>query len=163
MSKKLTINTSFDVYENPQALNKKDFELLTAAKKAIANAYAPYSGFNVGAAVLLENGIVITGNNQENAAYPSGLCAERVAVFYASSQYPDQKIIAIAVSAVSDNHILSVPIPPCGACRQALSEYEIKFETPIRLIMSGQSGEVLVSPSIANLLPLLFSAKDLGK
>jgi len=163
MAKQITGNYTYEVFETVNALNKADQDLLNAAKLSIANAYAPYSGFNVGAAVLLEDGTVITGNNQENAAYPSGLCAERVAVFYASSQHPGKKVIAIAISATSKHQKVNIPVPPCGACRQALAEYEIKFETPIRLIMSGESGEVFISPSVSNLLPLLFSSKNLGK
>lgn len=163
MSKQITGNYTYEVFETANALNKADLDLLTAAKSSLLNAYAPYSGFNVGAAVLLEGGTIVTGNNQENAAYPSGLCAERVAIFYASSQYPTKKVIAIAISATSKYQTVNIPVPPCGACRQALAEYEIKFETPIRLIMSGQSGEVFISPSVSNLLPLLFSSKNLGK
>ncbi len=163
MSKQITGNYSYEVYESAQSLNKTDLELLNAAKKVVADAYAPYSGFNVGAAVLLDNGKIITGTNQENAAYPSGLCAERVAIFYASSQYPTAKIIAIAISASSRDQKINVPVPPCGACRQAMAEYEIKFTTPIRLIMAGETGEVFISPSVSNLLPLLFSSKNLGK
>lgn len=163
MSRQITGNYTYEVYNSADTLNKADLVLLTAAKDAISNAYAPYSGFNVGAAVLLEDGTIITGNNQENAAYPSGLCAERVAVFYASSQHPTKKVIAIAISATSIDQSINIPVPPCGACRQALAEYEIKFETPLRLIMGGESGEVFISPSVSNLLPLLFSSKNLGK
>ncbi|MDP3558520.1 MAG: cytidine deaminase [Bacteroidota bacterium] len=161
MPKLITGNYSYEVYQSLDSLSKIDQELLLEAKKALINAYAPYSNFKVGAAVLFEDGKIITGNNQENAAYPSGLCAERVAIFYASSQYPDKKIIAIAVSVKSKNQIINSPVPPCGACRQALAEYEIKFDSPIRLIMAGEDGEVFISPSVSNLLPLLFSSKNL--
>ena len=163
MSKQITGNYFYEVYESSKSLNKTDLELLETAKKAMEDAYAPYSDFNVGAAILLENGKIITGNNQENAAYPSGLCAERVAIFYASSQFPSVKITAIAITASSNNQKVNVPVPPCGACRQAMAEYEIKFSNSIRLIMAGQSGEVFISPSVSNLLPLLFSSKNLGK
>lgn len=161
MPKQITGNYFYELYSSQNSLNKTDLDLLLAAKGALVNAYAPYSNFNVGAAVLFEDGQIITGNNQENAAYPSGLCAERVAIFYASSQYPTKKIIAIAVSVKSKNQIITTPVPPCGACRQALAEYEVKFESPIKLIMSGESGEVFISPSVSNLLPLLFSSKNL--
>ncbi|MEI8136028.1 MAG: cytidine deaminase [Bacteroidota bacterium] len=161
MPKKITGSFSYEAYQNQETLNKTDLNLLLAAKKTLLNAYAPYSNFKVGAAVLFEDGEIITGNNQENAAYPSGLCAERVAMFYASSQHPTKKIIAVAVSVKSKNQIITTPVTPCGACRQALAEYETKFETPIRLIMSGESGEVFISPSVVNLLPLLFSSKNL--
>lgn len=163
MPKQITGNYSYEVYQSAKDLVKADYELLAFAKVALNKAHAPYSQFFVGAAVLLEDGTVVTGNNQENAAYPSGLCAERVAVFYASSQYPTKKIIAIAISAKSVHLPLNIPVPPCGACRQSMAEYEVKFNEPIRLIMSGESGEIFISPSVANLLPLLFSSKNLGK
>ena len=120
------------------------------------NAYAPYSKFNVGAALLLENGVVITGSNQENASYPSGLCAERTAIYYAGAQYPDVKILEIAISATSKNTPTKDPIPPCGACRQAISEYEVKQNTPISIYFMGESGKVVKSNSLANLLPWVF-------
>jgi len=161
MSKKISFTHSFNVYDSEIELNDTDKNLLLAAKEALKKAYAPYSEFYVGAAVLLANGITVTGNNQENAAYPSGLCAERVAIFHASSQYPDQKIIAIAVSAKTNHRVLDKPISPCGACRQSISEYEGKFNSDIRLIMGGETGEVYVSDSAANLLPLTFSNKSL--
>lgn len=163
MSKQITGNYTYDVYESSESLNKADKDLLAKAKEVLTNAYAPYSNFNVGAAVLLEDGTVITGNNQENAAYPSGLCAERVAFFYASSQHPTKKIIAVAVSAETKSMHINTPVTPCGACRQAMAEYEIKFDSPIRVIMSGESGQIFISPSVSNLLPLLFSSKNLGK
>lgn len=163
MSKQITGNYTYEVYNSAESLNKADNDLLCKAKEALTNAYAPYSNFNVGAAVLLEDGTIITGNNQENAAYPSGLCAERVAFFYASSQHPTKKIIAVAISAKTKDMLINVPVPPCGACRQAMAEYEIKFESAIRIIMSGESGEIFISQSISNLLPLLFSSKNLGK
>ena len=163
MAKQITGNYTFDVFDSINNLNSEDQNLLTAAINAINNAYAPYSNFYVGAAVLLENGKIITGNNQENAAYPTGLCAERVAIFYASSQYPGIKIKSVAVSAKSKKYNINYPIAPCGSCRQAISEYEVKMDSPIRLIMSGESGEIYISPSISNLLPLMFSSKNLSE
>ena len=163
MAKQITGNYTFDVFDSINNLNSEDQTLLTAAINAINNAYAPYSNFYVGAAVLLENGKIITGNNQENAAYPSGLCAERVAIFYASSQYPGIKIKSIAVSANSKKYNINYPIAPCGSCRQAISEYEVKMDSPIRLIMFGESGEIYISPSISNLLHLMFSSKNLSE
>lgn len=161
MSKEISFTHSFTVYNSEDELNPVDKNLLKAAKEALKNAYAPYSQFYVGAAVLLENGIIVTGNNQENAAYPSGLCAERVAIFHASSQYPDKKILAIAVSAKTSGRVLNKPISPCGSCRQSISEYEVKFDSEIKMIMGGEKGEVYVSHSAANLLPLSFSKKSL--
>jgi cytidine deaminase len=151
------ISTSYDVYQSINDLEEKDQFLLEKAKEAMVNAYAPYSKFNVGAALELDNGIIISGNNQENAAYPSGLCAERTAVFYASSQYPHQKITAIAVVAQNNS---AEPVSPCGACRQALAEYELKFKHPIRVIL-GSSGKVYVLKSVESLLPLMFGQNDL--
>ncbi|MBA3664727.1 MAG: cytidine deaminase [Bacteroidetes bacterium] len=161
MPRQIKINTEFTVYDSLEELKEQDKELLLLAKKTSENAYAPYSNFFVGAAVLLENGIIVTGNNQENAAYPSGLCAERVAVFHASSQYPGVKIKTIAVTAKSSKQIIRTPVPPCGGCRQSLSEYEVKFKSPVRVILSGQEGPVYISDSISNLLPLSFTAESL--
>ncbi|MBI2723079.1 MAG: cytidine deaminase [Bacteroidetes bacterium] len=161
MSKKIKINTEFEVFDYINDLQKEDKDLLLLAKKAMENAYAPYSNFFVGAALLMENGVIVTGNNQENAAYPSGLCAERVAIYHASSQHPDVKIKAIAVTARTDSKVLNTPVSPCGSCRQSMSEYEVKFKTPIKIIMMGQEGPVYISASISNLLPLTFTSESL--
>jgi cytidine deaminase len=158
---KLTISTEIDVYNSVSDLAKKDAELLIEAQKMVKSAYAPYSEFHVGAAVLLENGKIVTGNNQENAAYPSSLCAERVAMFYAGAQYPNVAVKAIAVSVKSKNVVVSVPLSPCGGCRQVIAEYENKFEKPIRIIMSGEKGQIYIAKSIESLLPLMFSKKYL--
>lgn len=158
---KLSILTEFDVYQSTKELDKKDAELLLEAQKMVKTAYAPYSEFHVGAAVLLENGKIITGNNQENAAYPSGLCAERVAIYYAGAQYPNVGIKAIAITVKSKNFVVKEPLSPCGACRQAIAEYENKFEKPIKIIMSGEKGAVYIAKSIESLLPLMFSKKYL--
>ena len=120
------------------------------------NAYAPYSKFKVGTALLLDNGKVVLGSNQENAAYPSGLCAERVAIFQSGAIYPDAKIIKMAITAASDTNQTLAPIPPCGSCRQSIYEYEFKQNTPIAIYFMGVSGEIYKSDSIKNLLPLSF-------
>ena len=125
------------------------------------NAYAPYSRFRVGAAILLDNGKVVLGSNQENAAYPSGLCAERVAIFQAGAIYPDAKIVKLAITAASDINPTLSPIPPCGACRQSIAEYEFKQDTPIEIYFMGESGQVYKSNSINNLLPLSFDKTSL--
>lgn len=161
MSTPIELRASFESYESRSELDPMDQELLESATKALKNAYAPYSKFKVGAAVRLENGVIINGTNQENAAYPSGLCAERVAIFYASSQYPSQRIVAIAVTVISEKRAIEKPVSPCGSCRQSMLEYEMKFELPIRVIMSGEKGKVIVSPSVVNLLPLAFNGSDL--
>lgn len=132
-------------------------EAIAIRKKA----YAPYSNFKVGAAILLDNGKIILGSNQENAAYPSGLCAERVAIFQAGSLYPDSKILKIAISAASDTSTTTEPIPPCGACRQSIAEFEIKQNTPIEIYFMGEEGLIYKSDSLKNLLPLLFDKKFL--
>ncbi len=130
-------------------------ELINSCYSNLDNAYAPYSHFSVSAAVLLENGKIITGSNQENAAYPSGLCAERVAIFYANSQYPNQKIMALAVAAKYNGKIIELPIPPCGACRQVLVETENRFKNDIKIILAGFK-TVIITDSARLLLPLNF-------
>lgn len=146
--KKLNLLTC--VFEaSEKELSSSDHTLLSEAKKSAKSAYAPYSRFKVGSAVLLGNGKMISGNNQENAAYPSGLCAERVALFFTSSQYPNAVIKAIAITNV-----------PCGACRQAILEYESKQKSPVRIIMQWGK-KILISDGIENLLPLSFDASKL--
>ena len=158
---KVTITTNFDVFETIQELPKDIQNLMHDAVAIRKTAYAPYSHFKVGAAILLDNGEIILGSNQENAAYPSGLCAERVAVFYAGAKYPEAKILKMAISAASDNTTTSAPIPPCGACRQSIAEYEIKQNTPIEIYFMGEIGSIYKSDSLKNLLPLLFDKKFL--
>ena len=126
---KIKIFSEISVYQNIDELPIDVQDLMAQAVAIREMAYAPYSHFKVGAALLLENSIVVTGNNQENAAYPSGMCAERVAIWSAGAQYPDKKILKMAITARSENHRLEQPIPPCGACRQAIAEYEIKQES----------------------------------
>src|ERR1035437_1956912 len=118
---KLQYVVSVDVFDNEKQIPTEDLKLLKEAEKAMHNAYAPYSEFIVGAAVLLENGKLVTGNNQENAAYPSGICAERVAIFYACAQYPKVAVKTIAI--ICDTKT-NEPVTPCGACRQVIAEYE---------------------------------------
>lgn len=158
---KVTITTNFDVFETIQELPKDIQNLMHEAVAIRKTAYAPYSHFKVGTSILLDNGEIILGSNQENAAYPSGLCAERVAVFYAGAKYPEAKILKMAISAASDNTTTSAPIPPCGACRQSIAEYEIKQNTPIEIYFMGEIGSIYKSDSLKNLLPLLFDKKFL--
>ncbi len=161
MVNQITISSIFKAYSSVNDLNTVDKELCQKAKDILKNAYAPYSNFFVGAAILLEDGTIITGTNQENAAYPSGLCAERVAIFYASSVHPNKKVIAVAVATKSNRpNSNPKPVSPCGACRQALSEYEVKYNSPIKILMMGENGEVYESESVANLLPLMFSSNS---
>lgn len=157
MEKELKIHyVEYDEQDLPQA----DRDLLAKAAQMAQTAYAPYSRFKVGAALRLKNGVVVCGSNQENAAYPSGLCAERVAVFSAAANYPDQQIEALAITAVTSKPI-NHPIAPCGACRQSILEYEHKFSHPIRLILRGSSGKVAVFDSIESLLPFQFNNEEL--
>src|SRR6185295_10907336 len=159
--KKVEVQSTFTEYDSINELTADDKNLVDHARKSVMSAYAPYSRFNVGAAVLLENGKVMLGNNQENASYPIGLCAERVAIFAAAANYPGVKIKAIAITALSKQFLIDKPITPCGACRQAIAEYEHRYHHPIRLIMVGESGKVLVAESITNFLPYQFNGDDL--
>jgi len=159
--KNITITTTFSVYDSAEELSSEVKHLMAQAVEIRKSAYAPYSNFRVGVAILLDNGKVILGSNQENAAYPSGLCAERVAIFHAGAIYPEAKILKMAISATADAKELSEPIPPCGACRQSIAEYEIRQESPIEIYFMGAVGEVYKSDSLKNLLPLLFDKKFL--
>jgi cytidine deaminase len=154
--KSLIITSTLDVYENFDELPQDVQQLMERAFEVRDAAYAPYSSFKVGAALLLENDEVVIGSNQENASYPSGLCAERTAIFYAGARYPDVRIKRMALSARSLNHRTVTPIPPCGACRQSIAEYEVKQENPIEIFFMGESGKVVRSGSLKELLPLIF-------
>ena len=157
------INIQIEEYNDASLLNESERALLKHAQDAIKGSYAPYSEFHVGAAVLLENGEIIKGSNQENAAYPSGLCAERVAIFHAKSKYPELKVKAIAITASSENFITKSPITPCGACRQVIAETESRQHEKVRIVMKGQEGIIQVVNGIENLLPLMFKEDQLKK
>lgn len=154
---KRKISFELTVFKSLTELPVKDQELMNVAITYRSKAYAPYSNFQVGAAVLLENGEVVIGNNQENASYPAGLCAERVAVFHAGAKYPDVKIKAIAITATSKNYVVDSAAAPCGNCRQAIAEYEQKQDSPIAIFLMGEKGEVLKCDSISDILPLAFN------
>ena len=154
--KDLTITGIIKVYTFDE-LNKAEQDLMTSAMEATTRSYAPYSKFSVGAAALLANGIVVTGTNQENAAYPSGLCAERTTLFYANSQYPDQPVLTLAIAARTEKDFIDLPIPPCGACRQVILETEKRYKQPIRILLYGKK-EIYEVKSIGDLLPLSFDA-----
>lgn len=157
--KDLTIKSIFKVYHYNE-LEAEDKRLIDQAKKACESSYSPYSNFSVGAAALLANGVVVTGSNQENAAYPSGTCAERTALFYANSQYPDQAVKTLAVAAHNSQHFLATPIPPCGACRQVILETEKRYKEPIRILLYGDE-EIYECRGISHLLPLSFDASSM--
>lgn len=137
-------------------LSVQDKELVDAARKATANSYAVYSGFNVGAAVRLAGGVVVTGTNQENVAYPSGLCAERTTLFWANSQHPDKAVEALAIAARTSQGEQERPITPCGACRQVMLETEKRFNTPMRIILYGAKECYVIEDGVQTLLPLSF-------
>ena len=159
--KELTIKTSFQVYDSMEELDFESKNLMNQAIEARKTAYAPYSNFSVGCALLLDNGEIIKGTNQENAAYPSGLCAERVAIFYAGSQYPNAKVLKLCITASPKERDSDIPIPPCGSCRQSIAEYEFKQDSLIEIYFMGAKGEVYKSNSLKNLLPLVFDKNHL--
>lgn len=155
------ISIPLSIYESVEQLPFDIKNLMKKAEGIRENAYSPYSRFKVGAAVLLSNNEIVLGSNQENAAFPSGLCAERVAVFAAGANFPNQSIQAIAITARAENHILEEPIAPCGSCRQSIAEYEQKQQKPIEIYFMGEKGIIYKLNSIADLLPLSFSSKYL--
>ena len=157
------INVAVEVYTSSNELNKTDAALLGQARAITKIAYAPYSNFMVGAAASLLNGETVMGTNQENASYPVGLCAERVLLSSASTLFPNVAIQTMAISYDNRNGESQHPISPCGMCRQYLSEYEQRVNHPIRIILSGLSGEVYIIEKAAQLLPLTFTANDLKK
>jgi cytidine deaminase len=154
--KPLKVTSNFEVYNSVEELPQVIQSLMKTAVDARDKAYAPYSQFKVGAAIALNNNEVVTGSNQENASYPSGLCAERTAIYYSGAAFPKAQIQNIAISAKSMKHLVEAPVPPCGACRQALVEYEVKQETDIAVYFMGETGKVMKANSIKDLLPLIF-------
>ena len=158
--KQLDIHTTIKIY-TPDELSAEEQQLVEAAKEATTRSYAPYSHFHVGAAALLANGEIISGTNQENAAYPSGICAERTTLFYANSQHPQQAVKALAIAArTSEGHWTETPISPCGACRQVMTETENRYEKPMKVLLCSAQ-EVFVIESAKDLLPVSFGSEDL--
>jgi cytidine deaminase len=158
---KKIIQFEVEVHKSDEDLEGENRSLLNAARSALSRAYAPYSDFQVAAAVRLSNGVIIEGTNQENAAYPSGLCAERVALFYAKSQYPNEQITSVAI--VTNHEELSSPVAPCGACRQVILEYQMNQKDPLKFLLSARKGTVYTLSDARSLLPLHFSKEDLKK
>jgi cytidine deaminase len=152
--KKININIEIE-HLTMEELNEGERELVNTAIQATNNSYANYSHFYVGAAVRLENGLIVIGANQENAAFPSGLCAERTAIFAAQAQHPDQPITTLAIAARNDNGLLASPVTPCGACRQVILEIEDRYKRPIRILLYGTEGVYCIK-SVKDLLPLSF-------
>ncbi len=152
---------NYQVYNSIDELNKGDADLLRQARKVTQFAYAPYSNFRVGAFAKLVNGKTVSGTNQENAAYPAGICAERTLMSTASSLYPGVGIVAIAISYNNINGKSNRPVSPCGICRQSFFEFQERTKNPIRIILSGMEGKVQVIENATDLLPLVFGAEDI--
>ena len=159
--KKINITTSAIIFSDITELSSDVQMLMNKAVEARKNAYAPYSKFYVGAALLLENNQIITGNNQESAAYPSGMCAERVAIWKAGSDYPGVKVKRLVITASSNKTKVNRPVGPCGACRQTLFEYEINQKEPIETYFMGEVGKVVKTKSLLSLLPFSFDSSYL--
>lgn len=159
MSNKKTFSFSYTVHDSLNALTLSDQKLIQTALKAADLSYSPYSGFQVGAALLLNNGQIITGTNQENTAFPSGLCAERSAMFAAGNQHPDIPYNTMAVAAKSLKFPVTEPVQPCGACRQVMSQHEIKFDQSFRLLLYGETGKIQEIEKASSLLPFSFHPK----
>lgn len=156
------IKIAFKSFASDGDLPEEDFNLLQMARVVTAKAYAPYSNFLVGAAAVLRNGKIVEGTNQENASFPVGICAERVLLSSASMLYQGEPITSIAISYKNLNGDSNKPITPCGICRQSLAEYEERTKNPIRLILSGLTGEVIVIEKASFLLPLSFGGADMA-
>ncbi|MCH3883151.1 MULTISPECIES: cytidine deaminase [Tenacibaculum] len=159
--KKIDIQTSATIFDSVSELSSEEQNLMNNAIEARKKAYAPYSKFKVGAALLLDNGKIISGNNQESAAYPSGMCAERVAIWKAGSDFPNMKVKKIVITAASTENLVNKPVGPCGACRQTLSEYEINQKEPIEIIFMGEIGQIVKTESLLSLLPFSFDSSYL--
>jgi cytidine deaminase len=154
------ISFTFNEFDNEEELDPADRELLNSARKAASNAYAPYSGFKVGAAVRLAGGEIILGTNVENAAFPSGICAERTALSNASSNHPGNKPVAISIAAITEDGLTDDPVPPCGNCRQVIAEEEYRNNTAIRIILGGKN-KIQIIDKVVDLLPLQFTKESL--
>lgn len=155
--KEIVLQTKIKVCSYEE-FSTEDKKVVDAARAATANSYAVYSKFNVGAAVCLEGGIIVTGSNQENAAYPSGICAERTTLFWANSQYPDKPVLTLAIAAHTEKGELPVPIPPCGACRQVILETEKRYGNTIKIILFGTKESYVIEDGIKALMPLSFDS-----
>lgn len=151
------INIRFHEYSSMEELSKEDKELALAAIEAMRGSYAPYSHFNVGAAVRLSNGIIVKGANQENAAFPSGLCAERTAMFSAGATYPDKAMVSIAIAGGVMGRLAKAPATPCGACRQVMAQYQLKGGQDMSVLMVG-NGQIWKFDRVDDILPLIFDS-----
>ena len=159
--KKEKYDFAYEVYDSIDELSEQEASLLKKAREATQHAYAPYSHFKVGAVAKMKNGEIVAGSNQENASFPVGLCAERVLLASASSLYPKIPIDMIAISYSSDQVASDHPVAPCGICRQSLQEFEERSKTPIKLVLGGMQGKVIVIEKACQLLPLAFTSDEL--
>lgn len=158
---KQTFSINYIEYSSQDELPDEELHLLKKAHEAVSSSYAPYSEFHVGAAVLLEDGTIVLGSNQENAAYPSGLCAERVALFAAAAQYPKLAMVAIAITVHAKKIKVDEPLSPCGACRQVMTEYEFNGGKDLKVILQGERGKIRVIDRADYLLPFTFNPNNL--
>lgn len=158
-----SLQTTYKVHKDSSQLNDQDHLLISKAREASSGAYAPYSGFRVGAAALMSDHSVITGSNQENASFPAGLCAERVLLSTVSSIAPGKSILTMAIVCESDTVDTAEPVAPCGVCRQSLVEFEYRLGSPVRLLLVGSGNKVLEFTTVSDLLPLAFKPNNLGK
>ncbi len=160
ITKKIEIN--YNEYDSINELSVEDKELMEKAIGTLDGSYAPYSNFNVAAAVRLSDGTIVTGANQENIAFPSGLCAERTAIFAAHAQFPQKNISTIAIVSAQDGKLLPTPIAPCGACRQVMAESQMRAGRPVRVLLGG-SGRVIEFSSIDGILPYIFNNEEVKR
>ena len=151
-----TLSVAFQEYSSVEELSETDRNLCHEAEKALESSYSPYSAFRVGAAILLTSGKVVLGSNQENVAFPSGLCAERVALFTKGAQHPDDPIVAIAITAKSDKFSIEQPVSPCGGCLQVLGDFEQRQNSAIKVLLYCCGGSILVTERASNFLPFQF-------
>ena len=162
LMKKQKYDFAYEVYDSIDELPEQEAWLLKEAREVTEHAYAPYSHFKVGAVAKLKNGEIVAGSNQENASFPVGLCAERVLLASASSLYPKVPIDIIAISYNSDHVSSDHPVAPCGICRQSLQEFEERVKSPVKLVLGGMKGKVIVINQASQLLPLAFTSGELG-
>jgi cytidine deaminase len=153
----------YEEFDTKQEMQSEDLALLNAAYEAVETAFAPYSKFKVGAAARLSNGQIVKGSNQESASYPVGICAERTLLNSIGSQHPKETITAMAISYIPNGVASDHPLSPCGMCRQSLLDYEIRYKAPIKLILAGKTGKIMIIPSADYILPFGFTGSILGK
>ena len=159
----IRIIAEVEEYQHFNELPQDEQQLVHAAQKVASAAYAPYSGFFVGAALLLEDGTIVSGSNQENVAFPSGICAERTAMFWAGANYPGKAIVKMAIYAQSNDFTVETPVYPCGSCRQVMSEYERIGQHPMRILMVAATGKTHAVNGLINILPVAFDADNLKR